>query len=200
MTQISEAKSRSGSETRTPPWAPWAAVFLAAFAWRTFLIDRFPGLYGFDALTRVWDQHTLFVRHWLPLPQVPVVLVGAAGGGVAFLKAVYALLASLAAAALGYAWSGWSLRAGIAFGLLLATMPAFVVNSLSAYQEGSLLLFVGLALGFWPGCEGARGRSFTAIAALSAAELCRYEAWMLAVLLVAGAALRRRYSLMRRSR
>ncbi len=183
----------------TKSWVPWVVVILAAFAWRMFLIDRFPGLHGFDSVTRVWDQHTLFVRHWLPLPQVPVVLIGMAGGGVAILQAVYALLASLAAAALGHAWSGWSPRVGIAFGLLLAVMPAFVVNSVSVYQEGSLLLFCGLALGFWPGGEDARGRSFAAIAALSAAELCRYEAWGLAVLLVAGAVLRQRYVLARRS-
>ncbi|MEE9295980.1 MAG: hypothetical protein V3W34_13590 [Phycisphaerae bacterium] len=144
-------------------WRLWAVLFAVALAWRVFLIFEFPGMYTWDAFTRIWECHTLFVRIWLPLPQLPVLCVALVGGEIALLRCIYALFGAAACVSMGLAATRyWGRQTGWVTGWLVCFFPVFTVFTTVPYQEGMLVMFLGLTLWAWPfrddGWHGPRSR------------------------------------------
>jgi hypothetical protein len=155
------------------------------------MILKYPPVYWWDAFTRIWDADQLIVRHWLPIPQIPVILIE----DLPTLRAVYALVAAAGTVALGLGVARvWSRREGLLFGFLIALQPLILKWTIVPYQEAFLLLLLGLTVIALP--RGLRHEDdprlvWMGVAALTAACLCRYEAWVFAMLLGAGAVFRK---------
>lgn len=175
----------------------WVALFAVAFAWRVFFIFDLPGMYAWDAFTRLWEHDTLLVRFWLPLPQLPVVCVASLGGEVFLLRCIYSLVGAGACVSVGLAVTRyWDGRIGLMTGWLVCLSPVFTRFTTVPYQEGMLVLFLGISLWAWPARESdgvSRGSPWIASAFLALAGLCRYEAWAIAVVLLIGSVARKRY-------
>lgn len=169
---------------------PWAiALGALALVHRLVLIHAFPTLFAWDAFTRLLEPTRLVVRHWMPVPQLPVFLVHAAGGDVDAVRVAYAGVACAALAILGAVVARVHGR-GIATAsvALVAAVPVFAIHSIVPYQEGALLLFLGAFLWLREPTDAATGRpdaklrEALAAASLAFACLCRYEAWLFAAI------------------
>jgi hypothetical protein len=79
-----------------------SALLLSPFAFRVFLIHKYPGVYSWDALSRLWGAKNLVVRHWLPLPQLPVFFTEAYDWEIATMRMVYAAIGVAGSAVLGW--------------------------------------------------------------------------------------------------
>ncbi len=179
--------------SRARPVLAWAALFASACALRLFVILESPGVYAWDGFTRLWEREHLVVRDWLPIPQLPVVLLG---DHQVALRVAFALVAAAGSVALGLGVArAYDRRHGLVAGWLAGTWGALLLWTVVPYQEGFLLLFVGLTLAAWPAGVPSPGerRAWWGAVALAAGALCRYEVWLLAVLLGAGALARRRF-------
>lgn len=171
-----------GGVTRTVRHCvPWLAVFGAALAWRILLIAEWPPVYSWDGFTRLWEADRVVVRHWLPIPQLLVMLLN----GPLLLRGAFALCAALGITFIGLGVGrAWGRREGLLTGWALAFMPTVTVWTIVPYQESVFLLFTGLALAAWskglPGVAGAP--AWLGAAAMACACLARYEAYALAAL------------------
>ena len=178
-----------------------AALFLVALIPRALLIWRLPTVYSYDAFTRYWNPSDLVVRHWLPLPQLPIFLAFHGGGSVAASRMIYAVVGALAGVATAWAVArSWNRGAGLAAGCITVFLPALFVHTIIPYQEGFLLLFTALTLSAWPDSSGANQKPpstgshpLLAMSGLALGCLSRYEAWILVLLLMAGATWRRQW-------
>ncbi len=158
------------------------ALLLAPFAYRVFLIQEFTGLYSWDAFTRLWEAESLVVRHWLPVPQIPVLLAGALDLDTFTIRVTYAAIAVLGSATLGWFVFKQTNRAcGMATFVLVSMLPVFTVFSLSPYQEGCFVLFLfGFLCTRELDPETYPWRRWLEPSLLVCACLCRYEAWIFA--------------------
>ncbi len=178
--------------------APWSLIFAAGLTWRIWLAYRFPAWSGWDGFERLWVRDSnLFVRHWLPLPQLLVALVAAGGGSVAMVRWTFAIFSCGASVAFGLAAARLTQRRdlGLLAALLLAFMPTWTRYSMAPYQEAPFFLFFALAIWAWArGFENERPSVlwFGGIC-LALAGLCRYEAWMVAAIIGAGALYRKQF-------
>ena len=175
---------------------PFAGLVLVAFAYRAMLIHFFPTVYAWDAFTRLLDPTRLLVRHWLPVPQLPIVLADLAGADIVAVRFAYAALGAIGAALVGlYSFRTQGPRAGLVTLLLAASLPGFVIYSIVPYQEGPLVLFAFAFLCSWR----SESREMSALARAAAATtlalacLCRYEAWILGVVFAIRPAVERRW-------
>jgi len=172
------------SAARQQPFlgASLVALLLAPFAFRVFLIQKFPGLYSWDAFTRLWDAKSLVVRHWLPVPQIPVLIAEALDWNTFAIRVTYAAIAVLGSAALGWFVFKQTNRAcGMAAFALVSMLPVFMVFSISPYQEGCLVLFLfGFLCTRELDPEAHPWRRWLEPSLLACACLCRYEAWVFA--------------------
>jgi putative Ca2+/H+ antiporter (TMEM165/GDT1 family) len=203
---------------RTRHVVGYVIVFALTLAWRAYLIDSFPSIYWWDAFTRIWERDTLFVRHWLPLPQLPLYALSSVTEDLSTVRLAYASLGTLACVFMGACLARLSShRVGIAFAALASLTPAYVQYTITPYQEGIFFLLFGIwGLLFLdtgdehaesvddaptePGQDPppeehdaiplARARRASWFA-LGLAQLCRFEAWILAFMLSAWALLRR---------
>jgi len=169
-------------------WLPWIALFLIAFAWRGLLIEWFPEIFSWDPLTRLIERQHLFVRHWLPLPQVPLVIGHHLGLDLATMRLLYAAVGSTATVAAGLAAAKVlrSYVAGWMTGLLLSLLPGFIVTTIVPYQEGFMVLTAAMTV--WglhelrpvaPPDSQRRLAYVVAIAGLALGVLVRFELWIL---------------------
>jgi hypothetical protein len=181
---LSEVDDRSQlPETSSLPVGLFGAVVAAAFLYRAVLIQFFPTVYSWDAFTRILDPTRLLVRHWMPIPQIPIFLTEIAGGDIVSLRLTYAAIGTAGAAMVGwYSLKSQGRWAGLATLSLVATLPTFVIYSLVPYQEGCLVLFLFTFLCVWKldPSEMSRRAHIVAATSLALACLCRYEAWILA--------------------
>jgi hypothetical protein len=173
-----------------------SALLLSPFAFRVFLIHKYPGVYSWDALSRLWGAKNLVVRHWLPLPQLPVFFTEAYDWEIATMRMVYAAIGVAGSAVLGwFVYKQTNNRScGIATFLLVSFMPVFTVFSIVPYQEGFLILFLFGFLctrEFDPETNPWR-RSLEPFL-LACACLCRYEAWIFAGLIALRPLVERRW-------
>lgn len=181
---------------RARVWAPWVLLFGVAIGLRFALIYRYPVVYDWDAFSRLWHPDTLFVRHWLPLPQLPVVLLGE---NLFLVRGVYAVIGGCAAIILGLAVERlWNRASGLTAAALVGTFSVALVWSIVPYQEPFLSLFLGCTLYLWPAGVPFRvdRGAWLGAAALALGCLCRYEMWILtAVFAVVGVERKRTRSL-----
>jgi hypothetical protein len=160
-------------------------IFAVSFLGRWFLLTKFPAMYGWDAFTRLWASDALFVRHWLPVPQIPIVVAHYFDFGLLFVRLSSAMFGSIAVVSFGIvAGRYYGLKAGMVTGLLLCVMSDFVRYTIVPYQEGPLLAFMGLYLVFAPFGIGecSTKRYLLAVFFLGLACLSRYEAWVFMLL------------------
>lgn len=160
----------------------WSIV-AAAFGYRTFLLLYFPTVYSWDAFTRLLDPGRLLVRHWMPIPQVPIYFADLLGADIISVRLSYALIGTAAVALIGaFALRTQGPRAGLITMAIAATLPGFVIYTIVPYQEGVLLflLFAFLCLFKLDPSEMSPVARSAAAAALGLACLCRYEAWIFA--------------------
>lgn len=188
--------------SETPPalarrhWLQMLLLVCTAFAARALIIVEFPVVFHFDAFARLWDPHDLFVRHWLPIPQLPIVLTSLMDGTITAVRFAYAGVGSLAVGAVAWALGrAGQPTAGIVAGWLIAFYPPFLTATVVPYQEGFLLLFAALALGGIAVSAQSNPLAFRVLAAVSLALAClsRYEGWLLTLILLASALLRRNW-------
>ena len=139
-------------------------------------------MYSFDAFTRLWEADGLFVRHWLPLPQLPIMFAYKFGLGLLFVRYCFAFFGVFSVITLGIGVSRIlkSDLLGMVAAILLGTMPNFFVLSVVPYQEGLMFSFIGLFLIFSPyAVNDSQNREYwLAGMFLALAALCRYEAWI----------------------
>lgn len=174
----------------------WILAFVFPLAFYVFLISQTPSIYGWDAFTRLWEHRTLFVRHWLPLPQFPVVIVTFFHGSLFVLRCVYATAAVIGAVTLGlFVSRHCGNRTGLTVSFLIAFLPTFAHFSIVPYQESFLLFCLGFFLYTWD-IATANARKWPIVASslfIVLAELCRYEAWIFAAMMACGIIMRRQW-------
>jgi len=183
----------------------WLLVLLVPFFGRMWLIGTYRPLFSWDAFTRLANSGTFTIRHWLPVPQLPIYVMAALGFEVPAIRLVYAAVASAAATGLGIFVSRLSTYAsGIAAALLASTLTPYLTYSISPYQEGFTLLFLAIALialHDLDACDGRRGSwlvpELVAAAALVCGVLCRFEMWGFWALLGVGFVVRRQWRRLR---
>ena len=177
----------------------WIALFAFALVVRCACVFATKAVYSWDAFTRLLQHDDILVRHWLPLPQLPVHWLSAAGGDILVIRVVYAVVGAGAATALG-AFAGRARGAfvGALAGLAIAALPVFVKYSIVPYQEGMALLFAGVYMLAAhrpeepvPPPSAGIARAIVASFGMTCAVLCRYEMWGLALLFAAGLVVRR---------
>jgi len=171
------AAEERAAASSTPRWlAP--AVLLLGLVVRVPLILAWPAVFGGDSVVRLARSNELFLGYWLPLPQALVMLCRGLHPDPLWTRLAFALIGSLAAAALARAVGAASGPvAGAAAGAFLALHPMWAYYSLVPYQEGPTALFLLL------GAEAlVRRRPGRAALWLGLACGCRYEAWIAAFL------------------
>ena len=164
----------------------WFSIFALCLGWRVFLIKEFPLVYSFDGWTRLWEADVLFVRRWLPLPQLPIMFAYKFGLGLLFIRCCFAFFGAFSVVTMGIGVSRIlkSDLLGMVAAVLLGTMANFVLWSLVPYQEGLMFCFIGLFLIFSPyAYKDSQNREYwLAGIFLTLAALCRYEAWIFIIL------------------
>jgi hypothetical protein len=145
---------------------------------RVPLVLGYPAIHGGDSVVRLARSDTLFIGHWLPLPQLLVVLIRAVAPDPAWTRLAFALVGSAAGMALACVVAATAGRfSGVAAGALFSLHPMLVYYSLVPYQE-SLMLLMLLA----GAAALVHGKDLPAGLAIGLACLCRYEAWIAAAL------------------
>lgn len=191
----------SPPEPRRDPLAPvlpWIALLVLLFAWRAYLIREMPTLFSWDAFARVWEKEQLVVRHWLPIPQLPVYVWSKTELGLGSLRLAYALIGSAAAVAAGVfvSTATRSRRSGIICGALIGAAPLFVKYTTVPYQEGAFILFAFLGVTLWglqrERSSGGQVRGWMAGTCLALGVLSRYEGWLLVAILAVSSLLSKR--------
>ncbi len=179
-----------------PGAAVWTAAALAVLAWYTCLICEAPHPSSWDAFWRLYHADRLFVSHWLPLPQLPLLLAERLASGLIAIRLTYAIAAACGAVAAGWAAAeiSGSRRGGVAVVFAVGLLPAYARHATLPYQEGIFVLFAALFAGAWArGLRGGEARwRWIAAIALALACLCRYEAWLLAAVWAGAELLERR--------
>nr|HPO09325.1 hypothetical protein [bacterium] len=169
-------------------WVVWIGIFIASLTWRLFLIGKYPIVYSFDAFIRIWDADELFVRHWLPLPHLPIMFAHAAGLGLKTLRYFFAFFSAASIVTIGIAISRIyrTHLLGVTGALLIGSLGNYIVWSVVPYQEGLMFTFLGLFLMFSPYVHDNLPDRFywTAGIFLMMASLCRYEVWILTVIIL----------------
>ena len=170
----------------------WFVVLTVSFIFRIVLIQQNPTVYSYDAFTRIWERDALIVRHWLPVAQVPVFFGAHLLNSLFVMRLFCAAAGSLGAITFGLAVSRHINRScGLICALLVSFLPGFVVHSIVPYQEGWALLFSSLALLGWPAGKEERAVPWWAAVSLLLAVWCRYEPWLLTLILLCGSFLRK---------
>lgn len=177
----------------------WILVFLFPLAFYVFLIYQTPAIYAWDAFTRLWEHRTLFVRHWLPLPQLPIVMISFLQGNLFVLRCVYATVSVVGAVTFGLFVSRyWGNLTGLTASVLMSFLPTFTKWSIVPYQEGFLLFCIGFFLFTWDIAtkHPRKGLIVASSLFIALAELCRYEAWLFATIIACGIVVRRQWRLL----
>jgi hypothetical protein len=137
-----------------------------------------PGIHGGDSIARLAHSDTLLLAYQLPVPQAIVYAVRGMAPDPLWTRVAFAAVGALAAAAVGHVVRILAgAQVGIAAGLLVALHPLFVYYSVVPYQESLTVALLALAA-----AAALRGRAGWTSALLGLACLCRYEAWIAALL------------------
>lgn len=176
----------------------WVLVFLSLLTFRIYLISETPAVYSWDAFTRLWEDRTLLVRHWLPIPQLPIFLAGFFEINLFFLRFIYALAAVTGAVFLGlFIARDWGEQIGLTTAILASLLPSYTMFSIVPYQECFLVLFLGMFLYYWDHALKEPDKYLLYISSFSIilAELSRYEAWIFVVIAFSGIVFRQQWRL-----
>jgi hypothetical protein len=153
-------------------------VFGVAFALRVGLVLAYPLVHGGDAAARLAGSDRLLLSYQLPLPQLLVFVARGLNPDPLWTRLLLAVVGAAAAVALARALAAASdAPSGRIAGLLLAAHPLLVHYSTVPYQEGPMLLLLGLAAHALLRDRAGRAGLFLGLACL-----CRYEAWIAAAL------------------
>ncbi|MEM9174823.1 MAG: glycosyltransferase family 39 protein [Myxococcota bacterium] len=172
-------------EAERPAWFSLAfwSLLAAALAYRVQLVLAFPTVYSWDAFTRLLDPGRLLVRHWMPIPQLPIYAGDVFGWEITAVRLAYALIGVAAVGLIGaFVVRTQGPREGLVATAVAAVLPGFAVYTIVPYQEGVLLCFLFLFLCLWRAdvdTMSATARTVAAVA-LGLACLSRYEAWIFA--------------------
>ncbi len=159
-------------------------VFAFGVTLRLVLLALYPVPYGHDGFGRLYFSDRIFLSHWLPLTQAVVYFAAWTGMGPQLIRAVFAVLASLAGCGFYLLLRHLVTREMALLGSLIFSANALmIVLSLMPYQD---VLFLGLLFGGL-GCMFAapsRLKGVSESILFGLACLTRYESWFLMPLLV----------------
>lgn len=156
-------------------------LIIGVFGWlvRVFAIETGAGLYSWDAFTRVWESRTLFVRHWMPIPQLPVFLIGATSLGTTALQYLCAAIAVCAGVTTGLALNrDFPASVSRYTSVFLLTLPTFIVFSIVPYQEYVVIALLSMAI-----YTRQQGWFWISVGLLWLAAWSRYEVWIVATIM-----------------
>ncbi|MFK7895301.1 MAG: hypothetical protein AB8G23_05675 [Myxococcota bacterium] len=184
---MNDSQIFEGAPSRRGQTLALVGIAILSLVYRFVLIDHYPTVFSWDAFTRLWDPSRLIVRHWLPIPQLPIFVGDRAGADLESVRQVYAVVGALGGALLGAtAVSLLGFWRGIVSTVLCAVLPFYIVYTTVPYQEGFLALgLFGFLLAVARGASASdTGLSVPwelfASASLAMACASRYEAWVFA--------------------
>lgn len=180
----SEPSARGSRWPAAGPLAPALASFALAMGVRAAFIVRYPVLYWSDGYQRLAHVEDLVQVTWLPLYQATLAALAPFTRDPTVFRLWTSFHGALGAAAAAWLWTrSRGPIPGALAGAFVALCPLYVVESVGLYPEP---LFTALCLGALALLAGATRRAAAGgVALLAAAELTRYEGWLLALLAAA---------------